>query len=294
MRILLFGKDGQLGGVLHRYLLPLAEIVAVDKVDVDFADLQSLTNLLQSVEPTVIVNAAAYTQVDRAESEPELTHQINAVAPGRIAEQATRLGAVLIHYSTDYVFDGTKGAPYHEDDVPNPLSVYGHSKLVGERLILSQCETSFVLRTSWLYGDQETSFPWKVLQWAHTQETVRVVDDQISSPTWSRTLAESTRAIIEQIHSRGYNWTKEKSGIYHTASGGNVSRFGWAKLIIALDPDKENQTLSQLLAAKKHDFASQAERPRISALDCSKLERVFGITMPPWDDSFRLAMEVVC
>ncbi len=292
MRILLFGKDGQLGRELHRYLLPLAEIVAVDKVDVDFTDIQSLINFLQSVEPTIIVNAAAYTQVDRAESEPELTHQINAVAPGRIAEQAARLGAVLIHYSTDYVFDGTKGAPYHEDDVPNPLSVYGQSKLEGERLILSQCETSFVLRTSWLYGDQETSFPWKVLDWAHTQETVRVVDDQIGSPTWSCSLAESTIDIIEQIRSESHDWSKEHSGVYHAAGRGSVSRFDWAKSVINLDPDRLNQTMKALVPAKSHDFPTLAKRPKFSALDCSKVEQTFGMVMLGWEDALKVAMEV--
>jgi dTDP-4-dehydrorhamnose reductase len=292
MRILLFGRDGQLGREIFRFLSAQSDLVAVDQAEVDLTNLDKLTDFIQEVDPAIIVNAAAYTQVDRAESERDLAYQINAVAPGCMAEQANKTKAVFIHFSTDFVFDGNKVEPYTESDIPHPLSVYGSSKLEGEERVLDHCDTSLILRTSWLYGDRRRSFPWKVLEWAHSQEVVRVVDDQIGSPTWSVSLAHCTHEIIKNFDLHGLESVVDVSGIYHLAGRGFISRFGWAKAIINLDPDKSNQRLTTLAPAKSHEFSTPAMRPEFSALDSSKAEKIFGITMRDWESELRSAMEV--
>jgi dTDP-4-dehydrorhamnose reductase len=172
MRILLFGRDGQLGRELHRLLLPFEGVASLDKEEADFTDLGEVSKVIQRGDPRLIINAAAYTPVDRAESEAELAYQLNSYAPRMIATEAEKIGAMFIHFSTDFVFDGKKGEAYVESDTPNPVSTYGLSKLEGETAVLDRCERSIILRTSWLYGDRRTSFPWKVLHWAHTQKVV--------------------------------------------------------------------------------------------------------------------------
>ena len=196
MRILLIGKRGQLGWELHRCLLPLGEVQALDYPEIDLAKPDSLRKLVRTSAPDVIVNATAYTAVDKAESERELAFAINAVAPQVMAEEAQKIGAVLIHYSTDYVFDGKKGAAYTEEDDPHPLNVYGASKLAGEQAIRSVGGVYFILRTAWVYSTRRDSFVSKVLQWSRQSETLRIVDDQISNPTWARMLAEITALIL--------------------------------------------------------------------------------------------------
>ncbi|MDY6873992.1 MAG: dTDP-4-dehydrorhamnose reductase, partial [Chloroflexota bacterium] len=195
-KILLLGNTGQVGWELHRSLLTLGELVALDYPEIDMADPDNIRKTVRAVKPGLIINATAYTDVDKAESEPELAMAINGTGPGILAEEAKRLDAALIHYSTDYVFDGAKGAPYTEEDEPNPINVYGETKLAGERTVQAVDGAYLIFRTSWVYSLRRPCFVTKVLKWAREQETLRIVDDQISSPTWARTLAEATAQVI--------------------------------------------------------------------------------------------------
>ena len=234
------------------------------------------------------MNAAAYTAVDLAETERERAAKINAIAPGLLAEECHRLGAMFFHYSTDYVFDGTKGSPYIESDTPNPLSVYGRSKLEGEQLVRKAGGAHLIFRTSWVYSLRgQGGFISKVMQWSRRQETLRMVTDQVSNPTWARMLAE----VAAQIAVRGQKYVAERSGLYHLAGSGFASRLEWAKMILELDPNKQEQITKELLPALTADFPTPAERPLFSALDCSKFESTFDLKLPDWQTALRLAMQ---
>src|SRR5450830_988580 len=209
-KILQIGTNGQVGWELLRTCAPLGEVVALDYPDVDLSDYAGLRKLVNEVKPNIILNAAAYTNVDKAESEPEIARAINAIGPAVLAEEAKKINAVLVHYSTDYVFDGTKGSPYVETDATNPLNVYGQTKLEGEQAIAASGCANLVLRTSWVYSMRQGGFVTKVLQWARTQEVMRVVDDQISSPTSARMLAEITALILAQGRDDVVGYLKEK------------------------------------------------------------------------------------
>lgn len=271
-KILQIGTKGQVGWELLRTCAPLGEVVALDYPDVDLSDFAGLRRLVQEIKPNIILNAAAYTNVDKAESEPEKARAINAIGPGVLAEEAKKVNAVLVHYSTDYIFDGTKGSSYVEDDPPNPLSVYGWSKLEGEQAIAASGCINLVLRTSWVYSMRQGGFVTKVLQWARTQEVMRVVDDQISSPTSARMLAEITALILAQGRGDVVGYMKEKGGVYHCAGGGSCSRYEWAKAIIDLDPRKDEQVVREILPAKSSDFAVPANRPMVSVLNCCRVQ----------------------
>ena len=289
-KILQIGTKGQLGWELLRTCAPLREVVALDYPDVDLSDSIGLRELVRSVKPDIIINAAAYTNVDKAESEPELARAINATGPGVLAEEAKKFNAVLVHYSTDYVFDGTKGSPYVETDQPNPLNVYGQTKLEGEQAIAASGCANLVLRTSWVYSMRQGGFVTKVLQWAREQEVMRVVDDQISSPTSARMLAEITALILAQGRNDVYGYLSEKGGLYHCAGGGSCSRYEWAKAILELDPRKEEQVVKELLPAKSSDFAVPANRPMVSVLDCNNI-RNLGFRLEMWRDTLATTLE---
>jgi len=290
LHILLIGKSGQLGWELQRSLAPLGDVVTYDYPEIDLAKPASLPDLVRGVNPQVIVNAAAYTNVDKAEIEPELARAINAVAPGVLAEEAKRLNAAIIHYSTDYVFDGRKGAPYVESDAPNPLNVYGQTKLEGEQAVQAVGGAYLILRTSWVYSMRQGGFVTKVLQWAREQETLHVVDDQISSPTWARMLAEAAALVLAQGRSEPVDYLREKAGLYHLAGSGACSRYEWAQAILELDPKKSEQKVRQLLPAKSSQFPTPAERPLVSVLDCRKFAQVFGLRLPEWRETLKLAI----
>ncbi|MCX6037717.1 MAG: dTDP-4-dehydrorhamnose reductase, partial [Chloroflexi bacterium] len=245
MNLLLLGNTGQLGWELQRTLQPLGVVVALDYPEINMADAASIRKTVQEHRPEVIVNATAYTAVDKAESEPELAEAINGTGPGVLAEEARKLKAVLVHYSTDYVFDGTKGAPYMETDLPHPLNVYGESKLAGEQAIQSVDGAYLIMRTAWVYSMRRDSFVSKVLGWARKNETLRIVDDQISNPTWCRTLAE----ISAQILASGIDYIRGRTGLYHLAGDGYASRFEWARLILELDPNRHAQMVKEFLPA---------------------------------------------
>lgn len=292
-RILLLGKWGQLGWELHRALCPLGEVIAKDFPEIDLVQGAEVRQLVREVKPQVIVNATAYTAVDKAESEPELAMAINTVAVGILAEEALRMDAALIHYSTDYVFDGTKGAPYREDDVPNPINVYGKSKLLGEKAIEDVGGVYLILRTSWVYSLRRASFVTKVLEWARKQSTLRIVTDQVSNPTWCRMLAEVTAQLLAMGGRDLIDWLRERRGLYHLAGWGYASRFDWAQAILDHDPHKEEQVVRELQPARTGDFPTAARRPLFSALDCKRFERTFGLSLPHWEVALHMAMEAV-
>jgi dTDP-4-dehydrorhamnose reductase len=286
-RVLLIGKNGQLGWELHRTLSTLGELIAVDYPEIDLGQPESGRDFIRRIQPQVIVNAAAYTAVDQAETEQELARKINAIAPGVLAEEARRLNALFIHYSTDYVFDGAKGTTYTESDIPNPLNFYGVSKLEGERNVEYISGAYLIFRTSWVYSlRQQSGFVNKILQWARQQETIRIVNDQISNPTWARMLAEVTAQVLAQ----GIDTCIERKGLYHLAGSGFTSRFEWAKSILALDPNQSEQTVKELLPALTSEFPTPARRPLFSALNCDLFVGTFRLQMPEWEYMLQLAM----
>jgi dTDP-4-dehydrorhamnose reductase len=291
MRILLLGKDGQLGWELQRTLAPLGDLVSFDFPQFDLLDEGNTRRMIQDERPQLIVNATAYTAVDQAEKEPELAQAINAVAPGYLAEQARLLGAGFVHFSTDYVFNGSKASPYSESDEPNPLGVYGKSKLDGERKIEQVGGIYLILRTSWLYSLRRDSFVTRVLQWSRQQEVMRVVDDQISNPTWARMLAEVVAQLLAKGGENVAGWLGDRSGVYHLAGNGFTSRYAWACEILRFDPDREQQVTKKILSSSSKDFPTLAERPLFSALDCSRFFDIFGLQLPDWKIALQMAME---
>ena len=292
MRILLLGNSGQLGWELHRSLAPVGEVIALDFPQIDLTQAGSLRQIVRDAHAQVIVNATAYTAVDRAETEIETAMAVNALAPGLLAEEAAALGAVLIHYSTDYVFDGAKGSPYQESDFPNPLGVYGCSKLAGEQAVEQAGGISLILRTSWVYSLRRDSFVIKVRQWARQQPTLRVVSDQVSNPTWARMLAEITAQLLAKGGENVTGWLGEgRGGLYHLAGSGHASRMEWAQAILRYDPQPEEIVTSELVPALTADFPTPAQRPLYSALDCEKFSETFGLRLPGWEETLRLAMQ---
>jgi dTDP-4-dehydrorhamnose reductase len=211
---------------------------------------------------------------------------INGAGPGILAEEAEQLGAALIHYSTDYVFDGTKGTPYTEEDEPNPINVYGETKLAGERAVQAVDGAYLIFRTSWVYSLRRPCFVTKVLKWAREQETLRIVDDQISSPTWARMLAEATAQVIAQGRGEPVGYIQEKRGFYHLAGGGSCSRYEWAKATTKNLPKDQGYKLEDIQPAKSNEFPTPAERPLLTYMSCGLSERTFNLTIPLWEEVF--------
>lgn len=291
MKILLFGKTGQVGWEAHRTLSPLGEVHAYGPDELDLAKLNELEKTIRDVKPGIIINASAYTAVDKAESEPELARAINAAAPGVMAEEARNLGIPIVHISTDYVFDGKKGGPYTEGDETNPLNVYGQTKLEGEQAIVQVGGAHVILRTSWVYSLRGDSFVTKILAWSRKQETLKVVSDQIGSPTWARMLAETISGMLAQGLPNLQNYFLERRGIYHLGGAGSVSRFNFAKAILRLDSNPGEQVTKRLEPALTADFPTPALRPLRTELDCARFERMFGFCLPGWEEALRIAME---
>ena len=291
MRILLLGKNGQLGWELHRTLQPLGKVFAVDYPEIDLTSADSINKTLQVFQPELIINAAAYTAVDRAESEPEITMAVNGIAPGLLAEQAQALFAGLIHYSTDYVFDGKKGSPYVETDRPNPINVYGTSKLEGERCVSQVNGSYLILRTSWVYSLRRESFVTKVLRWSRKKQTLRIVSDQIGSPTWARMLAEITAQMLVKASGDVFHWIKDQKGVYHLAGGGAASRLEWTQAILHYAPHSEEQITQEVQSALTSEFPAPAQRPLLTAMNCERFQNTFGLIVPDWKETLRLALE---
>lgn len=291
MNILLLGKYGQVGWELNRTLSPLGKLTVIDYPEVDLARTDSLKRMIREHQPQVIINAASYTAVDRAESESAAPFAINRDAPAVIAEEAKVLKSVLIHFSTDYVFDGKKGMPYTEHDTPAPLNVYGRSKLEGERAIQDVGESYLILRTSCVYSMRRKSFMTDVLRWARHQETMNIVADQVGNPTWCRTLAETTAQVLVRGGRDVYAFFAENKGMYHLAGSGYASRYDWAREILQCDPWPEEQVVQQVLPATTDEFPAPAERPLFSALNCDRFYQTFGLCLPDWKNTLHLAMD---
>lgn len=283
MKILVLGAEGQVGYELARRLR--GDVALATRAQADLADLSGLERYVDQVGPDVIVNAAAYNAVDRAESEPEMATRINGEAVGLLGDIAKRRGAALVHYSTDFVFDGTKNAPYVETDEPNPLSAYGRSKLAGERALSASDAPALVLRTAWVYSLRRKSFVSVMLKLAREHETLRVVSDQVGSPTAASDLAEVTRRLIEKLGPSPGARAREHRGIYHAAGGGSCSRYELACAAIELDPHKEDHRVRRIEPAESAEFPAPAARPVFAPLDCSKLAERLGVTLLPWRDA---------
>ncbi|HJS77989.1 MAG TPA: dTDP-4-dehydrorhamnose reductase [Burkholderiales bacterium] len=269
MRILLTGATGQVGWELRRTLAPLGEVRALDRFGLDLADVPTLVASVRALQPDVIVNSAAYTAVDKAESERDLAFAVNATAPRVLAEEARRIGAYLVHYSTDYVFDGEKPAPYAEDDATGPINVYGESKLAGEAAIRASGCRHLILRTSWVYGPRGKNFYLTMLRLAKERPELRVVDDQVGAPTSSLAIARATPVLIG----------KSAQGLYHMTAAGETSWCGFARAIL-----KGAGLATPVVAIATSDYPTPARRPRNSRLDCSRLRHEHGVALAPWEE----------
>ena len=292
MKILLFGQNGQVGWELQRSLAPLGELVALDRHSIelcgDLGNLAGLATTIQQVRPDVIVNAAAYTAVDKAESEPDLARTINALAPGVMAHEAAKLGSWLVHYSTDYVFDGRGARPWVETDAPAPLSVYGRTKLEGEQFIQAACKQHLILRTSWVYAARGGNFAKTMLRLAQERDRLTVIDDQVGAPTGAELIADVTAHAVRQLLQR-----PQDAGLYHLAAQGEASWCSYANYVLAAisygllgnkSIASKSLTLktSTALPIPTSDYPTPARRPLNSRLDTSRLQATFGLTLPPW------------
>jgi dTDP-4-dehydrorhamnose reductase len=285
MSILLLGKDGQVGWQLQRSLAPLGPVITCGHADCDLTDLDRLRLLVRQIGPSVIVNAAAYTAVDRAEAEPEQAMRVNGEAPGVLAQEAARLGALLIHYSTDYVFDGKKPAPYVESDPTGPLSVYGSSKLAGEEAIRAAGCKSVIFRTSWVFGARGGNFVKTILSLAREKRTLNVVSDQVGSPTPAALIATVTGIVLALLR-QGHAMNRETQRRYHLCCGRPVSWHEFAQAIIKLAAATPGFDLrlkpEAIVAIPSSEYPTVAARPANSRLDCTRLEKEFGLQMPDW------------
>lgn len=290
MKTILFGRNGQLGSELQRVLAPLGDVAAVDYQEIDLQNDSAVEEFIRSQSPSVIVNASAYTAVDRAEQEQELAFQVNGRAPELMANLALELKAAFIHVSTDYVFDGMLGRPYMETDRPNPLNIYGKSKLAGEQSVQRVGGAYLIFRTSWVYSMTGNSFVNKILEWARKNPNLRVVDDQVGNPTWARSLAEMMGQLLEKADDSPFDYFEKYAGVYHLAGRGYVSRFDMAKEIIRLASIREPGLISSLQPARTSEFPAPAERPLFSALDCAHFESTFGLRLPEWQSALEHAM----
>jgi len=288
MKILLLGKNGQVGWELQRSLAPLGELMALDRHSSDFCgdltNLAGLADTVRAIRPDVIVNAAAYTAVDKAESEPELASTINAQAPELLAREAAQTGAWLVHYSTDYVFDGGGARPWREDDPTFPLNVYGQSKLLGEHMINRVCPRHLIFRTSWVYSARGGNFAKTMLRLAQERDQLKVINDQFGAPTGAELIADVTAHAIRRVIQPGAD-TQALAGIYHLVASGCTTWFDYAQYVIAqakkLQPSlKIRATLVEPVPTSA--FPTPAQRPLNSRLDTGKLEAAFGLTLPAW------------
>ena len=286
MRMLLTGRSGQVGWELQRALAPLGEVIAPGRSELDLTAADSITRTVRDARPDIIVNAAAYTAVDRAESEPEVAMRVNGVAPGILAEEATRLGALLVHYSTDYVFDGAKAHAYVEDDVPAPINEYGRSKLAGEQVVRASDGAYYIFRTSWVYAARGSNFVRTILRLARERDELRIVADQMGAPTSARAIADMTAQVLAADGAR------ERTGLYHFTAAGAVSWCGFAHAILeraqAVYPDIK---IPRLIPIPSSEYPLPARRPRNSRLDASRLAAAFGVVAQGWDDMLGNCMQ---
>ncbi|VVD83581.1 dTDP-4-dehydrorhamnose reductase [Pandoraea horticolens] len=289
-RILLTGATGQVGWELARSLQGLGDVHAPGRNEMDLLDIDSVVRTLRDFAPDMIVNPAAYTAVDRAETDEAAAYQVNAVVPGIMAEEAKRIGALVVHYSTDYVFDGTSSTPYREDEPTNPQNVYGRTKLAGETAIATSGANHLVLRTSWVYGARGANFLLTVQRLARERDELRIVADQHGAPTWCRTIAELTSQVLVQgFGERGVDadFWREHGGLYHLTAAGQTTWHGFTEAILDLSaPEKR----PNVVAIPTSAYPLPAKRPAYSILDNDKLARTFGVRAPDWRDALTLCL----
>ena len=283
--ILLIGRNGQVSWELLRTLAPLGKVTALDYPDVDLTDSDGLRKLVREVKPQIVVNAAAYTAVDKAEEDEARCLAINATGAGVLAEEAAKLGAAIVHYSTDYVYNGTGERPWVETDAVEPLNAYGRTKLAGDEAIAAANPRHLIFRVSWVYGARGSNFLLTMLRLARQKEALTVVDDQVGAPTWSRQIAEATALAIAR-------WNGQ-SGVYHLPQAGFTSWYGFAKAIFELDPKKAEQVLREVSPVSSDAYPSKARRPTNSRMSGEKLAADFGIRLPHWEDSLRQVIETL-
>lgn len=289
--ILLLGRDGQLGWELHRTLAPLARIIAPARAELDLRDAQALDAFARGCGAHAIVNAAAHTDVDGAETEREAAFAVNADAPATLARAAAETGALLVHFSTDYVFDGRARTAYREDDATAPINVYGESKLAGERAIRDVGGAHVILRTSWLYGLRGRNFMRTVLRLAREREELAIVDDQIGCPTWCRMVAEAVTALIARLSTgQGFDLPSRLGGTYHLCAAGRASWCDFAAAILER-ASRTDARACRVRPIPTRDFPRAAARPAFSVLDCGRFEEAFGMRLPHWRDQLDLALD---
>lgn len=279
-----------MGFELVRALAPLGHVTAVDVAELDLRDIKKIRETVRDMSPSLIVNPAAYTDVDRAEEEPEPAREVNAVAPAVLAEEAKRLGIPLVHFSTDYVFDGKKKEPYTEDDLPHPINVYGQTKWQGEQGVQGSGAEFLILRLSWVYGMRGSNFLLTMLRLGKEKKEIRVVNDQFGAPTWCRAIAEATALIVYRYFVTG-EW---EGGVFHLPAGGQTSRFGFASRIFELGERYCGVPKPSLVPLGSAEYRTLASRPAFSVLTGRKLESRFGVKLPPWDELLNLALAGPC
>ena len=290
--IVVTGATGQIGFEVARTLAPLGNVVGLTRAELDLASAEAVRATIRALRPRVIVNAAAYTAVDRAEAERDLATAINARAPAVLADEARRIGALLVHYSTDYVFDGAKRAPYTEADRPAPLNVYGATKLAGEEAIQAAGGAHVILRTSWVYGPRGTNFLRTMLRLARERTELRIVNDQVGAPTSSRWIAEMTAAVVSDLLGRG-DPRGDASGLYHLAAGGSTTWYEFARCILDGDPQREEQTSRSVIPISTADYPTAARRPAYSILDCTAIRDRFGLPLTDWRQQLASVLALV-
>lgn len=300
LKIVIVGRNGQLAWEANRRFQGLGEIICTGRPELDLMDIDGVRAEIRKIRPSIVVNTAAYTAVDQAESEPEAAMKINSEAPAAMAEEAKRLGALFITYSTDYVFDGKSSLPYSETDPTAPLNVYGASKLSGEQAVEAVGGSYLIFRTSWVYGARGKNFLKTILRLAAERPELRIVDDQVGAPTWSRDLADATRKIIEQLATKSAlekispeEVLGNRRGIYHMTAAGSVSWCGFAAAIVEEMGKRglSRDNLAKVLPIPSSEYPTPAARPHNSRLCNDKLKNAFGVTLPPWRTSLAAVMD---
>jgi len=299
LKIVIVGRNGQLAWEANQRFQGLGRIICVGRPEIDLLDINGLREEIRRIRPSIIVNAAAYTAVDQAQSEPEVATKINSEAPAAMAEEAKRLDALFITYSTDYVFDGKSATPYRESDPTAPLNVYGASKLSGEQAVEAVGGNYLIFRTSWVYGARGKNFLKTILKLVAERPELKIVNDQMGAPTWSRDLADATRKIIEQLAARAESENisisetlGDRRGIYHMTSAGSVSWYGFAAAIVE-EMEKRGlskSTLAELVPIPSSEYPTPAARPHNSRLCNEKLKNAFGVMLPAWRESLASVM----
>lgn len=280
LRILISGQNGQVSQALQHSLKDLGDLIVLGRDQLDLSDPESIRSVVREIQPDLIINAAAHTTVDQAESEPDLAYAINATSPGIFAEEAAALGIPFIHYSTDYVFDGSKDGAWTETDTPNPLGVYGSSKRAGEQAIEKAGGQFLILRTSWVYSLTGRNFLLTMQRLLQEREKLTIVADQIGAPTWAGTIAQSTRQLIE----RWREGQRVAWGVYHLTASGDTSWFGFAQAI-GQELIKAGKPCAKLEPIPSSAYPTPAARPLNSRLDCSHLQQEWGVSQPDWHDA---------